>query len=161
MEDRSRIFSQISSPYNVFDVVVVVSLLCLVIKPLSSEDSDLGFSYSQFSDLSSLPYSSVIGACLSQGFSLTSYSQAPFYLMHLAHVSWLFSEPSLPSSLLEGLSMSVPSSRGLQCLDPSALIQSNEGFQVLDPDFLTSFLFPDICYEENISMARVNHNRRE
>jgi hypothetical protein len=40
--------------------------------------------------------------------------------------------------------MLVPSPKGLQCLDPSTLIQINGGFHVLDLDFLTSFLFPDI-----------------
>jgi hypothetical protein len=74
MEDHSRIFSQISSPYRVSDVVFVGLLLCPVLETLSSEGSELGFVYSQFLDLSSLPHSGVIGVCSSQGVSPTSYS---------------------------------------------------------------------------------------
>jgi hypothetical protein len=78
--------------------------------------------------------------------------------MHSNHVSWLFSEPSLPSSLLEGLSMLVPSPKGLQCLDLSTLIQINEGFHVLDLDFLTSFLFPDIGLGPLSSQGHMLHS---
>jgi hypothetical protein len=74
MEDHSRIFSQIFSPYRVSDVIFVGLLLCPVLETLSSKCLELGFIYSQFMDLSSLPHSGVIGVCSSQGVSPSSYS---------------------------------------------------------------------------------------